>query len=65
MYFYKFKNPEKIIKEWIHPEDGLTKDQAKSLCDALSLKGIQQDSGIEIFTALWKAFNPEEKSPKN
>ena len=51
------ESPEKIIKEWIHPEDGLTKDQAKSLCDALSLKGIQQDSGIEIFTALWKAFN--------
>ena len=51
------ESPEKIIKEWIHPEDGLTKDQAKRLCDALGLKGIQQDSGIEIFTALWKAFN--------
>ena len=51
------KSPEKIIKEWIHPEDGLTTNQAKKLGDALGLKGSQLDSGIEIFTALWKAFN--------
>jgi succinyl-CoA synthetase beta subunit len=51
------KSPEKIIKKWIHPEDGLTTNQAKKLGDALGLKGSQLDSGIEIFTALWKAFN--------
>ena len=51
------KSPEKIIKEWIHPEHGLTIEQSKKLGGALSLQGPQLDSGIEIFTALWKAFH--------
>jgi succinyl-CoA synthetase beta subunit len=51
------KSPEKIIKEWIHPEHGLTIEQSKKLGGALGLQGPQLDSGIEIFTALWKAFH--------
>ncbi|MDG2266192.1 MAG: ADP-forming succinate--CoA ligase subunit beta [Candidatus Marinimicrobia bacterium] len=51
------ESPEKIIKEWIHPEHGLTIEQSKKLGEALGLQGPQLDSGIEIFTALWKAFH--------
>tara|TARA_B100001996_G_scaffold105366_1_gene79264 strand:- start:342 stop:1514 length:1173 start_codon:yes stop_codon:yes gene_type:complete len=51
------ESPEKIIKEWIHPEHGLTIEQSKKLGGALGLQGPQLDSGIEIFTALWKAFH--------
>ena len=51
------ESPEKIIKEWIHPDHGLTIDQSKKLAEALGLQGTQLDSGIEIFTALWKAFH--------
>ncbi|MDC0215068.1 ADP-forming succinate--CoA ligase subunit beta [Candidatus Marinimicrobia bacterium] len=51
------ESPEKIIKEWIHPDLGLTIDQSKKLGEALGLHGAQLDSGIEIFTALWKAFH--------
>ena len=51
------ESPEKIIKEWIHPDHGLTIDQSKKLGEALGLHGAQLDSGIEIFTALWKAFH--------
>ena len=51
------ESPEKIIKEWIHPETGLTTDQSKKLGQALGLQGSQLDSGVEIFTALWKSFH--------
>ena len=51
------ESPEKIIKEWIHPDHGLIIDQSKKLGKALGLHGAQLDSGIEIFTALWKAFH--------
>ena len=50
------ETPEKIIKEWIDPEDGLTAAQAATLAQALGLQGAQLDSGVEIFTALWTAF---------
>ena len=50
------ETPEKIIKEWIDPEDGLTAAQAATLAQALGLQGAQLDSGGEIFTALWTAF---------
>lgn len=50
------ETPEKIIKEWIDPEDGLIAAQAATLAQALGLQGAQLDSGVEIFTALWTAF---------
>ena len=50
------ETPEKIIKEWIDPEDGLIAAQAATLAQALGLQGAQLDSGVVIFTALWTAF---------
>ena len=50
------ETPEKIIKVWIDPEDGLIATQAATLAQALGLQGAQLDSGVEIFTALWTAF---------
>ena len=50
------ETPEKIIKVWIDPEDGLIATQAATLAQALGLQGAQLDSGVEIFTALWSAF---------
>jgi len=50
------ETPEKIIKVWIDPEDGLIATQAATLAQALGLQGVQLDSGVEIFTALWTAF---------
>ena len=50
------ETPEKIIKEWIDPEEGLIAAQAATLAQALGLKGAQLDSGVEIFRALWAAF---------
>ena len=35
------ETPEKIIKEWIHPEDGLSTNQATALGSALGLTGNQ------------------------
>jgi len=50
------ETPEKIIKVWIDPEDGLIATQAATLAQALGLQEAQLDSGVEIFTALWSAF---------
>ncbi len=50
------ETPEKIIKVWIDPEDGLIATQAATLGQALGLQEAQLDSGVEIFTALWSAF---------
>ena len=50
------ETPEKIIKEWIDPDSGLTKDQALNLATALEMTGDQIDSAIDIFMAIWKVF---------
>ena len=50
------ETPEKIIKEWIDPEKGLTEDQARNLAIALEMTGTQIDSAVEIFLAVWKVF---------
>ncbi len=50
------ETPEKIIKEWIDPKKGLTKDQARNLAIALEMTGNQIDSAIEIFISIWKVF---------
>jgi len=50
------ETPERIHKEWIHPELGLTSYQARNLAYALQLEGEQVKSGIRSLTALWKAF---------
>ena len=50
------ERPEKIIKEWIDPESGLTEDQARNLATALEMTGDQIDSAIDIFMAIWNVF---------
>ncbi|HJL78724.1 MAG TPA: ADP-forming succinate--CoA ligase subunit beta [Candidatus Marinimicrobia bacterium] len=51
------ETPEKIIKEWIEPEDGLTQEQAVSLGQSLNLTERQIVSSTEIVMALWNVFN--------
>lgn len=50
------ETPEKIIKEWVDPDEGLTADQARNLAIALKMTGDQIDSAVEIFLAVWKVF---------
>ena len=51
------ETPEKIIKEWINPDTGLTLEQAESLGKALGLKNEQIVSATENFMSLWNVFN--------
>jgi len=51
------ETPEKIIKEWIDPEKGLTREQAVSLGQSLKLTDGQIESAADIFFALWNVFN--------
>lgn len=50
------ETPERIHKEWIYPELGLTSYQARNLAYALQLEGHQVKSGVGCLTALWRAF---------
>jgi len=43
------ETPEKIIKEWIHPEDGLTADQANTLAQLWACKGRSWIQGWKFF----------------
>jgi len=56
------KTPEKIVKQWIDPEQGLTPNQAESLAEALNLTGDQIGSAVAIFSALWTAFSENDCS---
>ena len=51
------ETPEKIIKEWIIPDTGLTLEQAESLGKALGMKNEQIVSATENFMSLWNVFN--------
>ena len=42
-----------IIKKWIDPEKGLTREQAVSLGQSLHLTDGQIESAADIFYALW------------
>ena len=50
------ETPDKIIKEWIDPDAGLTEDQARNLAVSLEMTGGQIDSAIDIFMSIWKVF---------
>ena len=50
------ETPEKIIKEWIDPEEGLTREKAVSLGQSLELTSAQIESAADIFLALWNVF---------
>lgn len=49
-------NPEKIIKEWIKPNENLKAYQARKLAFGLGLSGMQIKSAIKIFLNIWKVF---------
>ena len=50
------KTPDKIIKQWICPNEGLRPFQARKLAFALELEGSQIKNATITFLALWKMF---------
>ncbi|GJQ27550.1 MAG: succinate--CoA ligase [ADP-forming] subunit beta [Phycisphaerae bacterium] len=50
------KNPDAIIKEWLHPHLGLQPFQVRRLCDALGLGGEHAKQAGVTMTALAKLF---------
>jgi len=54
--------PDKIIKEWVNPDNGLTTSQAKKLAIALGLTGKQIESAVDIFLAIWNVFSEKDCS---
>jgi succinyl-CoA synthetase beta subunit len=56
------ETPEKIITLPIHPDTGVTEDNAKLLCDALQLEGKAREDGMKLFPLLHKAFVEKDMS---
>lgn len=56
------ETPEKIIKEWINPDSGLTQEQAQNLASSLDMTVDQIDSAVDIFIALWNVFSEKDCS---
>ena len=50
------ESPEKIIKEWIEPNEDLKQFQARKLAFALGLSGMQIKHAVKTFLSLWKFF---------
>ena len=50
------KTPEKIVKEWIEPNEGLTSLQAHKLAISLHLTSDQIKKAEKTFLSLWKVF---------
>jgi succinyl-CoA synthetase beta subunit len=50
------ESPEKIIKEWIEPNEDLKQFQARKLAFALGLSGVQIQHAVKTFLSLWKFF---------
>ena len=50
------ETPEKIIKEWIEPNQDLKQFQARKLAFALGLAGVQIKHAVKTFLSLWKVF---------
>ena len=48
--------PDKIIKEWINPNEDLKSYQARKLAFALGLDGAQVKYAANSFLSLWKVF---------
>lgn len=56
------ETPEKIIKEWIDPQQGFTREQAETLARALQLTDEQIKPGSDILLALWEVFKAKDCS---
>ena len=50
------ETPEKIVKEWITPNEDLKPYQARKLAFALGLEGVQVKHAVKTFLSLWKVF---------
>ncbi len=50
------RNPEAIIKEWIHPHLGVQPYQMRRLCEALGLSGDHAKQASKVIGALSKIF---------
>ncbi len=50
------RNPDAIIKEWIHPHLGVQSYQLRRLTDALGLKGDHAKAAAKTITALARLF---------
>ena len=50
------ESPEKIIKEWIEPNEDLKQFQARKLAFALGLSGMQIKHAVKTFLSLWEFF---------
>ena len=50
------ETPDKIIKEWINPNENLRSYQARKLAFSLDLEGPQVKHAVKTFLALWKVF---------
>jgi len=50
------RNPDAIIKEWLHPHLGLLPYQLRRLADALGLEGDQAKAAMKTMFALAKLF---------
>ena len=50
------ETPEKIVKEWIAPNEDLKPYQARKLAFALKLTGTQVKNAVKTFLSLWKVF---------
>ena len=50
------ESPEKIIKEWIEPNEDLKQFQARKLAFALELSGVQIKHAVKTFLSIWKVF---------
>ena len=51
-----FETPEKIVKEWIEPNEGLTSLQAHKLANSLHLTAVQIKHAEKTFLSIWKVF---------
>ena len=54
------RSPEKILKEWIDPVNGLSDFQARRLAFGLGLSGKAVHSAVKFFKALALAFEKED-----
>ena len=50
------ESPQKIVKEWIDPNEDLKQYQARKLAFSLGLKGAQIKHAVKTFLSLWKVF---------
>jgi len=56
------RNPDAIIKEWLHPHLGLQAYQLRRLTNALGLDGDNAKAAAKIMSALAKIFNEKDCS---